>query len=349
MALHKVGKLANINKISLSDTEEIALSTYVHSPQDAQTAFVRLAEMIFGTPGIPIGSTLLDMFIYPNRPGWVRTWIARPGELKSTMLRIIAKNEALRIVKDGEQDRKYVAFITYEEAVDTQELHFQEKSSYTNDDFWKGLVSPQQATRSSINRVGLPIWWFGDSMLKSTLAPPPMTINMVLAGIKAVEKAYGLVPSLILLDYIQEIQVERDTGETRTQKIIDGMGDLIRLGEIVGAPVELGSQAKQTSADKSPPIPGPRDGEYSYYPEQKSTGVNGIWRVWNTHRDDVQCQNEGLKLVGWRTRFELSPNLSVFRPAKARHTMLKMPVPVLVDPTTLTVTDIPEAVRELQR
>jgi hypothetical protein len=341
--------LANIQQVQLSDTEEIALSTYVHSPQEAQTAFVDLADTIYGTSGISAGSTLLDRFIYPNRPGWVRTWIARPGELKSTMLRIIAKTEAERIVRDGEEGSRYVAFITYEEAVDTQELHFQEKGDYTNDDFWSGRVSPKMATRSSMKRLDLPIWWFGDSMLKSTLAPPPMSINMVLAGIKGIEKTYGLVPSLILLDYIQEIQVEREDGENRTQKIIDGMGDLIRLGGLVGAPVELGSQAKQTSADKSPPIPGPRDGEYSYYPEQKSTGVNGIWRVWNTDRDNVQFQRDGVKLVGWRTHFDLTPHLTVFRPAKARHSILKMPVPVLVDPTDLTVTDIPAAVAELQR
>lgn len=340
--------MANINRITLSDTEEVALSTYVHSPQDSQTAFVKLAETIYGTSGISAGSTLLDTFIYPNRPGWVRTWIARPGELKSTMLRIIAKTEAERIIRDGEQDSKYVAFVTYEEAVDTQELHFQKKD-YTNDDFWRGLVSPERASKSSMSRLDLPIWWFGDSMLKSTLAPPPMTLNMVMAGIMGVEKAYGLLPSLLLLDYIQEAQVEREDGMDRKAKIIQGMGDLIRLGEIVGAPIELGSQAKQTSADKSPPIPGPRDGEYSYYPEQKSTGVNGIWRVWNTDRDNLEYQREGVKLAGWRTRFDLEPHLTVFRPAKARHTMLKMPVPALVDPTTLTITDLKKAVAELQR
>lgn len=340
--------MANINKINLSDTEEIALSTYVHSPQDSQTAFVRLAEMIYGTSGISAGSILLDKFIYPNRPGWVRTWIARPGELKSTMLRIIAKTEALRIIRDEQQDSKYVAVVTYEEAVDTQELHFQDKD-YTNDDFWKGRVSPERAAKSSMKRLELPIWWFGDSMLKSAITPAPMTLNMVMAGIAAIEKAYGLLPSLLLLDYIQEAQVEREDGMDRKAKIIQGMGDLIRLGEIIGAPIELGSQAKQTSADKSPPIPGPRDGEYSYYPEQKSTGVNGIWRVWNTHRDNLEYQREGVKLAGWRTRFDLQPNLTVFRPAKARHTMLKMPVPALVDPTTLTITDLREAVEELQR
>ncbi len=231
----------------LNETEETALEFFVHTPIEANAAFMQLAETIHNTVGVSTGSKILDQFIFPNRPTWVRTWKARPGEGKTTMLTIIAAVEARRLMREKIHDR-YVAYISYETAVDTQEIHFQNRG-YDKERFWRGQVPMQDVMRGGARRGDLPIYIFGESMLKSGIDTPPMTINMVVAGIYALYKTEGKLPSLLILDYAQEIQVDKRNAK-RTQDIIDAIGDVIRMGTLVKCPVELGSQAKQSSADR---------------------------------------------------------------------------------------------------
>ncbi len=328
----------------LNETEETALENFVHTPIEANAAFVELANTIHNTVGISTGSAVLDHFIFPNRPTWVRTWKARPGEGKTTMLTILAAVEARRLLKERIKSR-YVAYISYETAVDTQEIHFQDRD-YDKEAFWRGQVPMDKIIKGGVRRGDLPIYIFGESMMKSGIGSPPMTINMVVAGIYALYKTQGILPSLLLLDYAQEIRVERSHAK-RTQDIIDAIGDVIRMGILVKCPVELGSQAKQTSADRSPPIPTLEDSEYSYYISQKSSIDVGMWRCWNTEKDKPGAQTNGITIPGWREPFVLSPNLTVFRANKNRYGILKMAVPALVDVENLMIKDIESVKREL--
>lgn len=328
--------MANINKIQLDDTEKVAMERFVHTPKEAGVALYRLAEQLYGTEGISSGSPLMDYFIPPNRPGWTRIWKARPGELKTTMLRIVAKEESKRIKRERELD-KCVIIVTYEEAVDAQELLF---TGVNTDRFWKGLVDPVDVEAATLKRNELPIYWIGESMMKSSPDQSPMSVNMVMAGINAIRKSYGLTPTVVLWDYIQETQVDR-ASKDRKQKIIDAMGDVIRMCKLLGISIDMGSQAKQKSIDNLPwPIPIQGDSEYSFYPEQKAQNVIGIWRVWNTHRSNPAAQAHGIKLQGWDTEFDLEPNLTVFRSSKTRYAMQRKELGVLIDPVTMTVKEI---------
>lgn len=338
--------MTNINKISLDDTEEIALEKYVHTPQEAGNALYELSLKLYGEPGISTGHPLLDDVIPSTIPGWIRIWIARPGELKSTMLRIIAKTEAQRIVNEGLHDR-CVVYVTYEEAVDTQELLFTEGIDKAK--FWKGQVEPSTVRAAALKRNQLPIYWIGESMLKNSEDKSPMSVNMVTAGINAIKKAYGLKSALVLWDYIQETQVDRNAPD-RKQKIIDAMGDVIRMCQLVGIPIDIGSQAKQVSVDNTPwPIPKQGDSEYSFYPEQKGQIVTGMWRPWNTHRDHYGAQTNGINLQGWSQPFQVEPNLTIFRTSKARYEKQWKSIGVLVDPVTMTIKPVPWTIDELER
>lgn len=333
--------------LDLTTQEEIALTSYVHTPLEAQAAFVALGKKIYGTTGISAGSPMLDQFIFLNRPGWVRTWLGRPGEGKSTIMRILAMTEARRLVEENLTDKYYVAFVSYEESIDSQEIHFRDRI-YKTEDFWRGTVKPEYVIRSSINRPNIPIYWFGESMMKSNINSPPMTIDMCISGIMGVFKNEGKKPSLIIIDYAQEVEVERK-GRKRTDDVIAGMRDILKLAEHIGCPVELGSQAKQTSKDRSPPIPELDDNEYSYFLAQKSQNVVGIWRCWVTEKDKTHVQNNGVKLPGWREPFDLVPNLTVLRPNKSRYSMMKMAVPVLVEVEEMRIKDLDSARRQLQQ
>jgi len=339
--------LSDTLELKLTPEEEIALTSYVHTPLESQAAFVELGKKIYGTTGISAGSPILDRFIFLNRPGWVRTWLGRPGEGKSTIMRILAMTEARRLITSGLTNEFYVAFVSYEESIDSQEIHFRERT-YTTEDFWRGKVPPEKVIASSIHRANLPIYWFGESMMKSDINSPPMTIDMCISGIKGVYKNEGKLPSLIIIDYAQEVEVQRRNPK-RTQDVIEGMRDIIRMAEHIGCPVELGSQAKQTSRDRRPPIPDLDDTEYSYFLAQKSQNVVGIWRCWATEKDNANVQSNGVKLAGWREPFQLTPNLTVFQPNKSRYSMLKMAVPALVNVEEMKIEDLDSVRTQLQQ
>ena len=339
--------MSEIQDLDLTPQEETALTSYVHTPLESQAAFVALGKKIYGTTGISAGSPMLDQFIFLNRPGWVRTWLGRPGEGKSTIMRILAMTEARRLIAENLTDKYYVAFVSYEESIDSQEIHFRDKI-YTTEDFWRGKVSPEQVIRSSVNRPNLPIYWFGESMMKSSINSPAMTISMCIAGITGVYKNEGKKPSLIVIDYAQEVEVEHK-GRKRTDDVIAGMRDILKLAEHIGCPVELGSQAKQSSRERKPPIPDLDDTEYSYFLAQKSQNVVGIWRCWSTEKDNASAQTNGIKLSGWREPFDLKPNLTVLQPNKSRYSMLKMAVPVLVNVEEMRIEDLESAKRQLEQ
>lgn len=336
--------MANINLINLDPTEEIALEKYVHTPYEAGQSIVKLAKQIYGTEGISMGSPILDYFIPPTRPHWTRTLISRPGELKSTMLRIMAKVEAQKNRDNGRHD-KCAIVVTYEAGIDTQELYF--TPDIDKEKFWKGMIEPEIVQRAVSKRQELGIYWIGESSFKTSASDAPMSANMVMAGISAIRKAYGKTPSVVLWDYIQETQVDRKAPD-RKQKIIDAMSDIIRMCDLLSIPFEVASQAKQTSLDNIPwPIPEKGDSEYSFYPEQKSSTAVGSWRVWETHRDNAKVQREGIKLQGWERPFELEHDLTIFKSSKTRYGLQKMAVPVLVDPVNLVVRDLPQVRMEL--
>jgi len=337
--------MANINTIKLDDTEEIALEKFVHTPYQSGQALIKLAEQLYGTEGISLGTPLLDYFIPPTRPHWTRVMIARPGELKSTWLRIMAKIEAQKNNDNGWND-KCVVIVTYEAGIDTQELYF---TDLDKEKFWKGMLEPETVQVSVNRRQELKIFWIGESSLKTSVTDARMSPNMVMAGISAIKKAYGMAPSLVLWDYIQETQVDRASLD-RKQKIIDAMGDVIRMCDLLAIPFEVASQAKQTSLERLPwPIPEKGDSEYSFYPEQKGSTAVGSWRVWETHRDNENVQRNGIKLQGWKEPFEMHPNLTILRSSKARYGKQRMAVPALVDPVAMTVSDLPKARWQLER
>lgn len=339
--------MANINLITptMDDTEKLALAQFVHTPFQSGQALIKLAEQLYGTEGISLGSPLLDYFIPPTRPHWTRLTIARPGELKSTWHRIMARIEAQKNKDNGWHD-KCVIVVTYEAGIDTQELYF---TDLDKEKFWKGLIEPEVVQASVNRRQQLNIFWIGESSLKTDITDARMSVNMVMAGISAIKKAYNMTPSLVLWDYIQETEVDRDAMD-RTQKIIDAMGDVIRMCDLLAIPFEVASQAKQKSLERDPPIPEKGDSEYSFYPEQKTSTAIGSWRVWETHRDNEKVQREGtITIPGWKEPFEMHKNLTVVKSSKARYGQQKMAVPVLVDPVELTVTDIPQARWQLER
>jgi len=331
--------------IDLTPDEERALEFYVHTPTEAQAALMALGKQLANGRGISTGSRVMDHYIVPTRAPWVRGWLARPNEYKTTMLSILGMREAEGLNRSGQVDKFYVAHISYETAIDAQVIRYTDHYDFTIEDFWRGKVKEDAIMRAGLGLPDIPIYWFGESMMKSTIRtnPPPMTIDMCLAGMRAIYKTEGRTPSLIILDYAQEILVDPKLhGKKRTEQVISAVRDVLRLAAQVKAPVEIGVQAAQRSLDNKPyPIPGKRDVEWAYFIEQKVDTLVGMWSVWATHANDKQMQDYGLSLPGYKNMaFTLEPGLTVMRTNKQRPALTKMDFPVIVDVPNLKIKDI---------
>lgn len=326
--------------------EEEAYHSFVHTPTIAANAFIRMAEDIYGTKGVSSGSKVIDHYVIPTRPGWVRYWLARPGEGKTTALRSIAINEAHRLSKNNLDHLYYVAHITWEESVDGQEIYYHDRS-YSNEDFWHGKIKPERVIREGIKRPQLPIYVLGDSMIKSDIDSKPMTVERSIDALRAIFKIEGKRPSLIVCDYAQEIEVDRP-GNKRTEDIVRAVKSVIKMGIRLKCPIELGVQAKQTSMDRrtkdpkklsSVMVPDQRDIEWAFYIHQKAHVGIGLWRPWITEKDEswVQANNPMLRVGG--SDYPMSPNLMVAKPIKHRPGLLRMMIPYELYPDTLTIKD----------
>jgi hypothetical protein len=260
------------------------------------------------------------------------------------MLRIIALNEArklkeLEAKKKIPKDKFYVCHMTWETAVDAQEPYYHVNRHYTMEDFWHGRVDPAMVIQGGLERAELPIYWLGESMARTTPDSPRMTVNLCIAGMRALWREDGKLPSVIIMDYVQEIEVEGNPNRPRTERVIEAMRQIIHLGTETGCAIELGAQARRVSLQNNPPLPNADDVEWAHYVIQKATNVVGLWRPWTTHSKDEDARDHGIPLN--QVKFPLSPELVLARPLKHRPGKLGYTVPMRVYPDLLKIVDFP--------
>jgi replicative DNA helicase len=259
----------------LTKDEALALNSFVHTPSETSSNFVRFAREIQAHPGIKFGCDL-DNHIIPLRPGRALGLLGRPGHNKTSLGGYIVLGEGRRIVAADQQDTHYALHVSWEQPVEELEAMYQLASGYSVTDVAWGRVPVDDVIRNSMIRPRLPVWIFGDSLYKSTLNTPPMTVEMVYHAIKAVWKEWGMTPSVMFFDYIQDIPVPRE--RDRYMQVSAAMRAVKRLAVQVKCPLVLGIQANQRTDDYATPIPTLRDAEWSAVIGQKLDVVLALWK-----------------------------------------------------------------------
>lgn len=326
---------------------------YHHSPEDSLAASHHLAKQVYGTTGISTGSKNLDAALVGTRPSWIRMWIAASGHGKSTQLRVIALKEARRLMAstDPRDENKYVAMLTYEEDIGSQEIHLVPNPSFTKRQFWAGEVEPNRYLKAAADRVALPIHMFGQSMYKEAMnkhrgdAGPP-TIYDFIEAVHGLHDDKGLLPSLVIVDYLQEVYVAGPGSNGETEQVIAAVRAIEQMAKVLNCPVELGAQAKQTTLDRRDPIPDQNDVEWAYKGTQKATMVVGLLRPWALPRfkNNRKYRDYGfpiLKEDGTEVLVPFKPGLVLARPGKSRPDVLTNTIPYYVDMQTLAVMEAP--------
>jgi replicative DNA helicase len=247
----------------------------VHTPAETSSNYVRFAKEITAHPGLKLGGQL-DKFIIPIRPGRKLGLIARPGHGKTTYGGYLVNSEAQRIVVAGETDQRYAAHVSWEQPVEELEAMYQHSVGYGVTDVAWGRVPMDKVVKTAIERPKLPVWLFGDSLYKSTLDTPPMTVQNVYHAIQAIWKEWGMLPSVLFLDFIQNIPVPAE--KDRYMQVSSAMRLVTRLAVQAKCPIVVGIQANQRTDDYKTPIPTMRDAEWSAVIGQLADALLALWR-----------------------------------------------------------------------
>lgn len=303
--------------LSERETQSLALKYYVHRAEETSSAFVRYAKEIREVPGITFGSRVLDTAILPIRPGRTLGILARPGHGKTSLGAAILTNEARRLAKLPDFGGRYALHVSWEQSVEELESMYQASEEYTVSDVAWGRVPIDKVIEGAIRRPRLPVWIFGESIYQSEFDAPPMTVDMVYAGVRAAYAEWGMLPSVIFLDYIQDIPVPDE--RERHMQVASAMRQAKRLGIHAKCPVILGVQASR-EADSQPmygskvnPIPTMKDAQWSSVIEQK---LDCLFAMWRPIRTWLPEESKTIKVGG--IEYENNSNLCVIKLLKQR-------------------------------
>ena len=253
---------------------------YLHTPADANQAYIHWVEQMAGESGIKFGC-ILDKFIIPLHPGDLMAVLARPGHGKSSFMAYMAKREAEAIIKRKATDKEAVVYVSWEQPVEEIEAFFQSGDEYTSSDMAWGRVPLETVKRRSIRRAGQPIWTIGHSLRHANIEKPSMTVDVVYNAIESMYSEYGIRPTLVCLDYLQIVKT--DKGGERLTQVTDAVYAAKELAMKIGAPIIAGVQAGRKVDDYQKPLPTMSDAQWSSAIEQTADKQISLWRPSKTH------------------------------------------------------------------
>lgn len=308
-----------------------AFEHYVQSPAQAQADFERFTREIRNTDGITTGSRALDRVVPAVRGGQVLMVIMPTGHGKTQFLNSIAKREAIRLEKLGTTNR-YSAVLTYETAPEHVSTFLQRDKTYTLDDMWDGKVSEADIIAGGLNRASLPLYIIGESMMRSNLDSPEMTITKAQDALRGIwyDSGKTKTPSLLCIDYIQEVITSERTGK-EVERMLQAIKEIVRLGQVGNFAIVLASQARQEVMDRKSknPMPGLRDSAWSARPPQKATTVLGGFRPFNIWGDDPTKNQVALEDPHTIERsLAIHPDMLLFKLLKVRHRKNRNPMAI---------------------
>ncbi len=253
-----------------------------YTPAELSGLYLRFAEHIRVAPGLRWGIGSLDAAMIPLRPGNVLGIIGRPGHGKSSIMAYLAKHTAQQLVLEERAEKECVVYITYDQSVEEMEALFQADEEISVTDLASGRAEMDAVRVRALQRVSLPIWVMGRSVLERRPSPR-MFISNVYEALRAMEREYGVHPALIGLDYIQVVPIEGRAD--RNSQVTEAIVSTKELMLDIGAAGIVGVQATRAVDQREDKIPTIGDCQWSSALEQESDKLLGILRPALAYKD----------------------------------------------------------------
>ena len=272
----------------------------VYSPNDVSKLALEELKTRQEHPGEGIRTHIpsLDESVIPMRPGDLVVIMANSSHGKTSFMQYMLRQEAKKIVaKKGDGMKEIVVFVTWETAV--EELGMYDISSYTkipSDKLYQGHVTADEWKNlevAAFKRAVMPIWVIGHS-IKRRKKRPSLTMSNVLESLQYIEDQFELHPTLICLDYLQEMQPEIQ--DTRRLQIFDCMSRSKDTALAMGCPVLLGCQAHRRVLERDWKLPRMSDGEETSSIEHTADKILSLWYP-KMSEDTVTLGNTGIEIT----------------------------------------------------
>lgn len=284
----------------------------LHTPAELAAEHIAWAERNQRIPGVPWGIKSIDERVIPMRRGDLVGLIARPGHGKSSLMAYFARAESKRIMERGAEDCEAVVYVTWESSAEELENFFIADDHNSASDIAWGRADLDYLKRKAVKRPRVPIWVIGHGIGRASPDTPRMTVDAVYAAIESMEADYGVKPTLVLLDYIQIIPVQR-AGERVTQ-VTEAVIRAKELAQRVGVPIVAGVQARREVDNYTVPIPEKSDAQWASGIEQTVDKLFGLWRP----TISPGFEDKDLQIEGVNHGVLVTPELLVLRMLKQR-------------------------------
>jgi replicative DNA helicase len=214
--------------------------------------------------------------VYPLAAGEVMTLIARPGNMKTGLMMLWARQRA-QVIRPYEG--RVVVYATWEQSI--EELHSfyiaaEQQISVTR--MAKGELSEEEMNKvltASGTRMKEPLFFVGHSVMRKS-GRQPITVTRLGDAIDSIQND-GFVIDSLYVDYLQRIQPENpaESQVTAYSKTMDALKNTA-LG--FGVPMVVGVQASREVEALDMPIPEMHHAQWTSNIEQSSDRVMSLVR-----------------------------------------------------------------------
>jgi replicative DNA helicase len=303
---------------------------FLHKPDDQAGEFLRWAQSIKDSPGIPFGIDEVDRAILPLRKGTETILLGRPGMCKTSMLLALARQESERIVEHGAWEEQAVVYVSYEQTA--EELSAILQTNIPLDDLVRGRADDLAIRQTSYPMVRRGLWIVGHGLSRADPRAPRLTPENVWRTIRVIQEEYHREITLLCFDYLQIVPIER--ARDRVQAVTEIPIRVKELAMAIGCPVVLAAQAGRQVDAYEWPIPALADCQWGSSIEQAADLVLALWRPYNTFGPDAEPIPAGV--VGDQS-YPVTDKLLVMRMLKQRFKAGHYTWPLYLDPETLDI------------
>jgi len=268
----------------------------VFSPNDAVKAALASIEARRNESfkGVILGIPDIDEYLLPGRPGEMIGILGRSKEYKSGLMQYWARQTAEALIAEKNLTECAI-YVTWEQSIEEIVLFDLAYAARMNAiDVVQGKLSDEEMRRLRLiegpRRATMPLYLIGHSIAERR-SRPRLSMKAVEEAIFKLMDTFNLVPRIVFLDYLQQIEPEQ--GRDRRMEVFHSVYACKDLALSLACPVVMGSQANRESYRATDwGIPSFTSSMESSNFEQTCDKMIGTWYPIRTHPDTPMLETK---------------------------------------------------------